>query len=200
VVFAHPARIEAETVGRSDQLQFVGDRAVVSRPHALSFEKVIGRDPLRVGEHERVESRELHGSHLSDAPTVTENGSRVFAIMWASGLLRSEGVGVRSMRLAILVIALSAAALSACAGAKDRPIISFELVAQRTLRVSVSSCSGNPTVDVDESATTVVLRARGGDSGDDCADGAIVTLREPLGERVVMMRRPTGRYEWKSDR
>lgn len=54
------------------------------------------------------------------------------------------------------------------------------------LSFAVDSCNQNPTAEVDEDDTTVTITAyappRG---GDDCADGLVVHLEQPLGDRMV---------------
>lgn len=86
------------------------------------------------------------------------------------------------------IVVLASYALSACAGPDDLSISEVTSVSAdgRTLRLTINSCHGNPTVMVDESADRVILHARGGATADDCADLATVTLREPLGDRIVI--------------
>ena len=60
VVLAHPARVETETIGGTDQRQLVADSPVVGRADTLTLEQMIGGDALGVGEHEGVKRRELH--------------------------------------------------------------------------------------------------------------------------------------------
>lgn len=55
------------------------------------------------------------------------------------------------------------------------------------LEVGVTSCNGEPTVRAEETAAQVRLEVDADTgSGNDCADAAMVTLSEPLGEREVV--------------
>ena len=58
------------------------------------------------------------------------------------------------------------------------------------LELSVGSCNENPRAEVEESTTTVRVRAlssrRIGRNSGDCLDNADVTLRSPLGDRKVV--------------
>lgn len=58
------------------------------------------------------------------------------------------------------------------------------------LELSVASCNENPRAEVEESDTTVRVRAvssrRIGQNSGDCLDSASITLRSPLGDRNVV--------------
>ena len=85
-------------------------------------------------------------------------------------------------------ILLAVCALAACAGPTDHAVVAVQSVGEdgRTLTLTIGSCGANPSIKVKESADRVVLRARGGKSRNDCADGVVVTLGEPLSDRVVI--------------
>jgi hypothetical protein len=85
-------------------------------------------------------------------------------------------------------LAFALCAVVACAGPTDHAVAAVQSVSDdgRILTLTINSCGTNATINVVESADRVVLRARGGKSHNDCADGAVVTLREPLGDRVVI--------------
>jgi hypothetical protein len=78
--------------------------------------------------------------------------------------------------------------ISACAGQNELTIGEIISVNEdgQQLTLIINSCHANPKVDVDGSADEVILHARGGGTSDDCADVGTVTLREPLGDRVVI--------------
>jgi hypothetical protein len=78
--------------------------------------------------------------------------------------------------------------LVGCTDRDPRPVTEVQHVTgdRRTLIVSVGSCNGDPSVTASETADRVALSATGGDTSDDCLDGAEVTLDEPLGDRVVI--------------
>ena len=86
-----------------------------------------------------------------------------------------------------LVVVAVLCALAACAGPTDYGVSVDAVSADgRTLTLTISSCGANARVTVDEKPDRVILRARGGRSRNDCAEGAVVTLREPLGDREVI--------------
>jgi hypothetical protein len=93
------------------------------------------------------------------------------------------------MTVGRLVVGSVVLLLAGCADDRaDRSIMRVDVVANdgRTLWVAVASCNGNPGIEVDQSATQVVLRARGGTTNNDCGDIVCVQLEEPLGERAVL--------------
>lgn len=93
------------------------------------------------------------------------------------------------MTVGRLVVGSVVLLLAGCADDRaDRSIMGVDVDANdgRTLWVAVASCNGNPEVEVDESATQVALRARGGTTNDDCGDIVCVQLEAPLGERAVL--------------
>lgn len=58
------------------------------------------------------------------------------------------------------------------------------------MELGVDSCDESPTAKVDESGTEVRVRVTSGRwlgrNADDCADGVVVTLKQPLGDRRVV--------------
>ena len=64
--------------------------------------------------------------------------------------------------------------------------------ASTRLELNVASCNENPTAEVLESNTEVRVQVTSGRwfgrNTDDCADGVVVTLSEPLGTRTVVDR------------
>jgi hypothetical protein len=78
-------------------------------------------------------------------------------------------------------------AVSCVGGTADRQIMGIQSVSadERSLWLSVASCNGNPTAEVDEGEDEIVVRVRGGDTNDDCADGVCIRLDEPLAGRTL---------------
>jgi hypothetical protein len=63
------------------------------------------------------------------------------------------------------------------------------LEADDQLGVSINSCNKHPTTEVVESPETVTITAYApppGINGEDCADGVLVTLDQPLGDRLLV--------------
>ena len=62
--------------------------------------------------------------------------------------------------------------------------------ASTRLELNVASCNENPTAEVVESDTEVLVQVTSGRwfgrNADDCADGVAVTLNAPLGTRTVV--------------
>jgi hypothetical protein len=89
------------------------------------------------------------------------------------------------MRIIAVVIAL--VALSSC-GRESVGINGIVRVSEdgKVLTFATLSCNGDPKVKVTETDTEVQINIRAKSSGDDCADGATVTLARPLGDREVL--------------
>jgi hypothetical protein len=54
------------------------------------------------------------------------------------------------------------------------------------LQLTVASCNGGPTAEVDEREDRVVVRVTGGSTNDDCADGVCIVLEQPLDGRALI--------------
>lgn len=78
---------------------------------------------------------------------------------------------------------------AACAfGIADREIIAVEGVSAdgRSVVLTVASCNGDPSAEVEERGDRVVVQVRGDTTTGDCADGVCIELDRPLDERAVI--------------
>ena len=85
---------------------------------------------------------------------------------------------------------IAAAALTACSGrqavAIDDVVLSGDA---QTISFTTGTCDRNEAASVEETARTVTIHAtadRAFDGGEDCDAILSVTLREPLGQRLVV--------------
>lgn len=90
-------------------------------------------------------------------------------------------------------IAVGACVILASTGCDGRSRSVFAVYgdpASTRLELNVASCNENPTAEVVESDTEVRVQVTSGRwvgrNTDDCADGVVVTLSEPLGTRTVV--------------
>jgi hypothetical protein len=83
-------------------------------------------------------------------------------------------------------VALLAMVLSACSANADILEASTQ-GDERTLNLIVDTCNADLTTEVEESRSRVVvtLKARN-DTSDDCLDGVVVHLDQPLGDRRLL--------------
>ena len=83
-------------------------------------------------------------------------------------------------------------ASTGCDGASRSVVAAYGDAASTRLELTVASCNENPTADVVESDTEMLVHVTSGRwfgrNADDCADRVIVTLDAPLGTRTVVDR------------
>ncbi|MBT8193807.1 MAG: hypothetical protein KJP22_10430 [Acidimicrobiia bacterium] len=95
---------------------------------------------------------------------------------------------VRGSTIRIVVAGLVVLALGGCYS--DPAFIDDEIYVSPDgllLNIGIGSCNADIVVTVEETATEVIVTPSvENDSGDDCADGFLVTLAKPLGERTVV--------------
>lgn len=89
------------------------------------------------------------------------------------------------------IAASSAMLLVACGGGtRNAAVVELMFISAdgRTLTVGIDSCNAEPVLTVvEQQADRVVLTAESEQTaGGDCADGGVVTLREPLGDRRLV--------------
>ena len=81
-------------------------------------------------------------------------------------------------------------ASTGCNGGSRSVVAVYGDPASTRLELNVASCNENPTAEVLESNTEVRVQVTSGRwfgrNTDDCADGVVVTLSEPLGTRTVV--------------
>jgi hypothetical protein len=84
-----------------------------------------------------------------------------------------------------MAVALAAAG---CSSSKDAQIMTAVLEEPQLLRFGVDTCNAELAVAVHEtdSEVRIAVTAKNDETGHDCADGARIHLRQPLGERVVI--------------
>ena len=93
----------------------------------------------------------------------------------------------RTRRSAIAGVALAAVVLSACSTTGAHIVEASAREEAVRLNLTVGSCNGDLTTEVEESPSqvTVTVTARD-DTNDDCLDGLIVHLNQPLGDRQLL--------------
>jgi outer membrane murein-binding lipoprotein Lpp len=90
----------------------------------------------------------------------------------------------RGMRRA--AVALLAMLLSACSANADILEASTQ-GDERTLNLIVDTCNADLTIEVEESRSRVVVTVKArNDTSDDCLDGVVVHLDQPLGDRRLL--------------
>jgi hypothetical protein len=83
-------------------------------------------------------------------------------------------------------VALLAMVLSACSANTDILEASTQ-GDERTLNLIVDSCNADLTTEVEESRSRVVVTVKArNDTSDDCLDGVVVHLDQPLGDRRLL--------------
>jgi hypothetical protein len=96
---------------------------------------------------------------------------------------------VSSSAVAAGVLALLLAATAGC-GEDRRQVAIFDVSPDGPTRLvlSVESCNASPRAHVDEHDDRVVVTVTADDRDDmdDCADGVVVELDEPLGDRELV--------------
>ena len=86
------------------------------------------------------------------------------------------------------MVALSAAGCGG--GVRDAPVTALQFIGTdgRVLTVGIDSCNAEPTLVIGEQSDARVVLAATAErnAGGDCADGGVVTLDEPLGDRALL--------------
>lgn len=81
-------------------------------------------------------------------------------------------------------------AVAGCDGRSRSVFAVYGDAASTRLELNVASCNENPTAEVVESDTEVRVQVTSGRwfgrNADDSADGVVVTLKSPLGNRTVV--------------
>ena len=94
------------------------------------------------------------------------------------------------MGRAIALVACAFLCLMGCDSRSRSVFVAYGDAASTRLELNVASCDENPTADVEESETEVRVEVTSGRllgrNADDCADGIVVILKEPLGTRSVI--------------
>lgn len=86
-------------------------------------------------------------------------------------------------------VAIGGMLLSGCGAADPRIIEVYGEPSSYLVEAAVNTCNQHPRLFVEESVDQVVVTLIVNDldlNRGDCSDGAVVTLGEPLGERVVI--------------
>ncbi len=93
-------------------------------------------------------------------------------------------------RSAIAVWAASAVLLGGCGPAEPMLAEVYGDSPSTNLEMSVNTCNQNPTLLIEESATKIIVAVEAdeveGSARNDCLDGAVATLAQPLGDREVI--------------
>lgn len=95
---------------------------------------------------------------------------------------------MHSVRSTVLAgVALAAVVFSACSTTQAHIVEASARADGRTLKLIVGSCNADLTAEVEESPSpvTVTVTARD-DTSDDCLDGLIVHLDQPLADRQLL--------------
>lgn len=105
--------------------------------------------------------------------------------------VHADGValnGVSARRRWPVLALLAAVGLIGCGGTRDAEIIDATLSADElTLGLTVAACNGDNRATVIEESDVVRVRVETSDpGGDDCADGLMVELASPMGDRFLI--------------
>jgi hypothetical protein len=95
----------------------------------------------------------------------------------------------RTVVVGLTVLLAAGTALLGCGGRRDARIIDAVLQGDRTLVLTISACNANDNrTETAEERDTVTVAVTTDDppGGDDCADGVVVELAGPLGDRALV--------------